>query len=92
MLSSLFGCRLVEAVDGQLGHRMVVESLDRESGSFAQVLGARVHQRTLQRLRDDVHLGGRGARGVVAQASLRLYRMGLERQTLRVPGRILQPG
>ena len=59
VLFNLPGYRVIEAVDGPLGNRkVVVESLDREGGCpSCGVLTARVHQRTLQRLRD-VPIGG----------------------------------
>jgi transposase len=59
VLFNLSGYRVVEAVDGPLGvRRVVVESLDREGGCpSCGVLTARVHQRTLQRIRD-VPVGG----------------------------------
>ena len=51
---NLSGYRVVEAVDCPLGNRrVVVESMDREGGPpRAGVLTDRVHQRTLQSLRD----------------------------------------
>ena len=59
VLFNLSGYRVVEAVDGPLGIRkVVVESLDREGGCpSCGVLTCRVHQRTLQRVRD-VQVGG----------------------------------
>jgi len=59
VLVNLSGYRVVQAVEGPLGVRkVVVESLDREGGCpSCGVLSARVHQRTLQRLRD-VPVGG----------------------------------
>lgn len=59
VLFNLPGYRVVEAVDGPMGVRkVVVESLDREGGCpSCGVLTARVHQRTLQRVRD-VPVGG----------------------------------
>jgi transposase len=59
VLFNLSGYRVVEAVDGPLGIRkVVVESLDVEGGCpSCGVLSARVHQRTLQRVRD-VPVGG----------------------------------
>jgi transposase len=59
VLFNLSGYRVVEAVDGPLGVRkVVIESLDPEGGCpSCGVLTARVHQRTLQRIRD-VPVGG----------------------------------
>ena len=59
VLFNLSGYRVVQAVDSPLGIRkVVVESMDREGGCPSSgVLTARVHQRTLQRIRD-VPVGG----------------------------------
>ena len=61
VLFNLSRYRVVQAVDSPLGIRkVVVESLDREGGRpSCGVLTARVHQRTLQRIRD-VPVGGAG--------------------------------
>ena len=54
VLFNLSGYRVVQAVDGPLGIRkVVVESLDREGACpSCRVLTGRVHQWTLQRVRD----------------------------------------
>jgi transposase len=53
VLFNLPGYRVIEAVDGPAGRRVVIESLDDEGGCpSCGVLSSRVHQRTLQQVKD----------------------------------------